>query len=259
MTYSITPLLYARQQVPGPQVFFQSDWNQQYEFAFYVFLIRGNGITALIDCGVDDPSLVNEVVLRTALGEAGLVRAVGHGHTVTGLLAAQGLRPEDIDVVAITHFHWDHITNISLFPRARFLISKQGWQEYTRLTASAPDMLADPIFPHPVLDWLATQHDRLNPTEDGPTLLPGIDIRHTGGHTPDSAAFVVPTDAGTVIMPGDTIWTYSNLTRNHPIGAATSIEQCYQAMHWARDRGDLIMPSHDPVVLSRYPRGIGQP
>ncbi len=259
MTYSIKPLLYARQQVPGPQVFFQADWQHQYEFAFYVFLIRGNGITALVDCGVDDPSLVNEVVLRTALGDSGVVRTAGHGRTVTNLLAAEGLRPEDIDVVAVTHFHWDHITNISLFPRARLVISKPGWEEYARLRHDVPDLVADPIFPGSVLDWLAAQHDRLEPTSDGSTLLPGVDIRHIGGHTPDSAAFVVPTDDGTVILPGDTIWTYANLDRNHPVGAATSIEQCYHAMAWARDTGDLILPSHDPLIVTRHPHGIGRP
>jgi glyoxylase-like metal-dependent hydrolase (beta-lactamase superfamily II) len=110
-----------------------------------------------------------------------------------------------------------------------------------------------------VLDWLASQHDRIEATSDGPTLLPGVDIRHVGGHTPDSAAFVVPTEDGTVIIPGDTIWTYANLARNHPVGAAASIEDCYRAMHWARHSADLILPSHDPLVLARHPDGVGRP
>lgn len=103
--------------------------------------------------------------------------------------------------MGLTHFHWDHVTNVSLFRRARFLVSKQGYSDYIRLCADAPDVVADPIFPGLVMDWLAAQHDRLEPTEDGSTLLPGIDIRHIGGHTPDSAAFTVPTDDGPVILP----------------------------------------------------------
>jgi len=60
LTYTITPLRYATQQVRGPQVFFQGHWDERIEFAFYVFLIRGHGVTAVVDCGLDDPTDINE-------------------------------------------------------------------------------------------------------------------------------------------------------------------------------------------------------
>ena len=38
-------------------------------------------------------------------------------------LANQGLSPEDINVVVVTHGHSDHTGNLNLFPRALFIVS----------------------------------------------------------------------------------------------------------------------------------------
>lgn len=42
-------------------------------------------------------------------------------------LARHGLRPEDITTVIVTHFHADHVSGLRLFPRARFIAARAGW------------------------------------------------------------------------------------------------------------------------------------
>ena len=37
-------------------------------------------------------------------------------------LQARGLAPEEIDLVVLTHMHWDHCANADLFPNARVLV-----------------------------------------------------------------------------------------------------------------------------------------
>lgn len=256
MTYTIKALHYATQRVRGPQVFFQSGWDERIDFYYYVFLIRGEGVTAVVDCGTSAFAPVNEL-LRPGLGEDGLARPVGAERAVVALLEEEGLRSEDIDVVALTHFHWDHVGNVALFPRARFAVSAEGWKRHQDLLARRPQMVADPIFPAEAVEFLAAHPERVELTPDGPTLLPGVHIRYVGGHTADSAAFTVPTEDGLAVIPGDTIWTYANLDRDIPVGAAVDIGQCYDAMAWAREAGDLVLPTHDPAILDRHPHGIG--
>ncbi|MBO0801562.1 MAG: N-acyl homoserine lactonase family protein [Nocardiopsaceae bacterium] len=256
MSYTIKPLHYATQQVRGPQVFFQSGWDERVEFYYYVFLVRGEGLTAVVDCGTSTFAPVNELLLAD-LGTEGLARPTRGEQAVTALLAEEGVRPQDVDVVAITHFHWDHASNVELFPNARFVVSERGWKVHQELRRSVPGMVADPIFPARVTDFLAEQAERVDLTADGATPLPGVEIRHVGGHTADSAAFTIPTEEGRVVIPGDTIWTYANLERNVPVGAAVDIRQCFEAMEWARSAGDLVLPTHDPEILRKHPAGIG--
>lgn len=35
--------------------------------------------------------------------------------------------PEDVDMVIISHCHWDHMVNYRLFPKAEYVISKEEW------------------------------------------------------------------------------------------------------------------------------------
>ena len=256
MSYTIKALHYATQRVRGPQVFFQSGWDARIDFYYYVFLIRGEGATAVVDCGTSVFAPVNDL-LRGDLGEEGLARPTRGEHAVTALLESEGVAPQDVDVVAITHFHWDHVGNIDLFPNARFLVSADGWKRHQDLRANVPQMVGDPIFPAKAMEFIAAHAERVDLTPDGATLLPGVEIRHVGGHTADSAAFTIPTEEGRVVIPGDTIWTYANLERDMPVGAAVDIRQCYEAMAWARSAGDLVIPTHDPGVLRKHPDGIG--
>jgi glyoxylase-like metal-dependent hydrolase (beta-lactamase superfamily II) len=256
VSYTIKALHYASQQVRGPQVFFQSAWDERIDFYYYVFLVRGEGVTAVVDCGTSVFAPVNEA-LRRDLGEQGTARPTRGGQAVTALLQEEGVRLEDVDVVAITHFHWDHVGNVALFPNARFLVSAPGWKAHQELRARVPQLVADPVFPAEAADFFDTHPERTELTADGPTLLPGVSIRHVGGHTADSAAFTIATEEGRVVIPGDTIWTYANLERDAPVGAAVDIPRCYEAMAWARSAGDLVLPTHDPAILRRHPAGIG--
>lgn len=259
MTYSIKALHYATQVVRGPQVVFQGAWDERITFYYYVFLVRGEGLIALVDCGMDDVGPLNEV-LRPALGSEGVVRLTTREQSVAALLGDEGVRPEDIDVVAFTHFHADHIANARMFPQARYLVSTTGWRQHRSILGSFPQMVAPPVFPSEVIEFLAqVEEERLELAPDGETtILPGVEVRHIGGHTADSAAFVIPTGEGPVIVPGDTIWTYRNLEEDHPVGSAVDILQCYQAMAWARESGHLVLPCHDPGILERHPHGIRQ-
>lgn len=255
MSARIDILHYALQQVPGPQAFFQAHFDEWFTFAFYAFLIRSEGRNVLLDCGMDDSEPLN-ALCRASLGDRGVVRPNNRESRITELLDRHGLRPEDIDVVAFSHFHIDHIANARLFSRARFLVSDEGWSRHMATRQSFPQMTPDPAFPAAVIDFLVeVKEERVDLVRDGPTSVPGLSVRYVGGHTLDSAAFVAETDEGSVVFPGDTISARRNLEDDHPVGSAVDIAQCYRAMAWARSAGEVILPSHEPDLLQRHRGG----
>jgi len=116
----------------------------------------------------------------------------------------------------------------------------------------------DILFPRDVLAYFAGEaRDRLILADDeAPEIVPGIGAFYIGGHTLCSQAITVQTKQGTAVFPGDTIFYYENLEKNHPVGLAVNIAQCYQAMEKVRKIADIFVPPHDPLLLQRYPDGV---
>ncbi len=47
---------------------------------------------------------------------------VGRRTSLEAKLLERGLSPDDIDIVILTHAHWDHVQNIDLFRNAQILV-----------------------------------------------------------------------------------------------------------------------------------------
>src|SRR5579875_3062020 len=58
-----------------------------------------------------------------------------HRDLLRARLEEHGLRPNEIDAIAISHCHWDHCMNFPLFPRARIFV---GRTEMERAAAQEP-------------------------------------------------------------------------------------------------------------------------
>lgn len=257
MTWNLEVLTYGIQQVPGPQVFHQADWGIWRTFKFYVFLLRSPDGIALVDCGMDDPSPLNGAI-SSSMGNRGCIRHVPTGGDVADLLATRDLRPDDVDLVALTHLHADHAGNIAMFRNANIAVGRRGWDRHLARRDTHPDLVAPPAFPKAALDTLdqAADDGRLKLADDDEEVVPGIRVRTIGGHTDDSTGFVVDSSRGRLVFPGDTIWTYENLDRDVPVGSHIDVPACYDAMAWARDAGDELVPSHDPLVAERFGRAL---
>ncbi|MBO6537308.1 MAG: MBL fold metallo-hydrolase [Balneolaceae bacterium] len=145
-----------------------------------------------------DPILVlhgNQVILLdTGLGW-GLDK--GSSYTNTSNLITNldifGLTPEDVTHVVLTHLHFDHAagstfvnskaeTNITL-PNAHYFVQKLEWYYAIEQAMQADNIAAT----HYQMDELYKLHaeDKLVLITDSLfELLPGIQLIHTGGHTP---------------------------------------------------------------------------
>jgi N-acyl homoserine lactone hydrolase len=256
VTYSIKAIKYCQQLVPGPQMFHMARWDEWMWADFFIFLLRGNdGSVVLIDTGVRDVDEIQPFVVA-GVGEQGRFRMDMATQNIPALLNQEGVDPANVSSVALTHLHYDHASNARLFPNARFVVSRTGW--HLTLDPPAPCLVPNPLFPSDVIGYLAGEaRDRLILADDeAPEVLPGIGALYLGGHTLCSQAITVQTKQGIAVFPGDTVFYYENLERDHPIGSAVSIVECYQAMERIREIGGVLVPPHDPLLLTRYPNGV---
>ena len=95
MEYTITSLCIGELYLPEGGGAIQRD-------PVHCWLVRGNGKNILVDSGMADISTISER-LR--------VNGWGGGHAaLTAALAAEGLVPDDIDFIVLTHMHFDHLS-----------------------------------------------------------------------------------------------------------------------------------------------------
>ncbi len=154
---------------------------------------------------VETPS--GRVLVETGIGER-VSDKVRHmrgyrGDAVVPALEAAGFDPASIDVVAMSHLHFDHAGGLlradgsRAFPRARIVAQRAEWEialgSNSRLVAS---------YDQPELrltrDWGA------DGWVDGEReLLPGVSVIPTGGHSAGHQAVLIRGERETVVFFGD--------------------------------------------------------
>jgi glyoxylase-like metal-dependent hydrolase (beta-lactamase superfamily II) len=165
-----------------------------------------NSLTQALNCLlVETPS--GRVLIETGIGE----RMDDHHRTQRGVrgdpilpaLRTAGFDPDTVDVVALSHLHFDHAGGLldaggaRAFPRARIVAQSLEWEfalgSNPRLQASYEQVELRLVEP-----WARAQ------SADGEEeLLPGVRVVRTGGHSGGHQAIVVRGPSGTVGFLGD--------------------------------------------------------
>ncbi len=130
--------------------------------------------------------------------------------TIPEQLAQIGVKPADISLIGISHYHFDHIGQTDAFPQAKVLIGKG---DYESLAATPPQNGADPTA---LKHWFGGG-GAIEPVSgdkdvfgDGTVTM--IDLP---GHTPGHHALLVNLPrTGMVLLSGDQYHLRENLTLN---------------------------------------------
>ncbi len=181
----ITAVLYGRSTLPGDMVFQGGDPDVKYPIDFFVYVLRRNDKTILIDAGCET---MPEFVMEDFTGS---VKA----------LAGIGISPEDVTDVIITHAHHDHIECAKYFKSALIHIQKDEFE-------SAGDYLA--------------QNTRIHVFEEEFLVCDGVKIKKIGGHTKGSC--IVEID-GRMIVVGDECYLKDCVDRQIPTGISFCLEK----------------------------------
>jgi glyoxylase-like metal-dependent hydrolase (beta-lactamase superfamily II) len=153
-------------------------------------------------------------------------------------LRSRGIAPQDIDVVVMSHAHWDHNQNYDLFPHAPLVL--HPWErKYAR--NPHPNDWATPRWSGAMIDT----HPNINEAEDGYEIEPGVWVMHTPGHSPGSIAIIAETAEGPVAVTGDTLhFATAAVTRVNPL-VFWNAEQATRSIDRLLEAAPIIYPGHD--------------
>jgi glyoxylase-like metal-dependent hydrolase (beta-lactamase superfamily II) len=142
-------------------------------------------------------------------------------------LKKEGVMPEDIDIVFLTHIHLDHVVNISLFRNSLILCKYRGG-EYPGQTH----------YP---------KTGRMIRTEllDKTMIAQDVELILTPGHSDDMVSLIVDTPEGKVVIAGDALpseeWADMEL---QPSPAVVDVEIFNRSRRKILQVADYIVPGH---------------
>ena len=178
-------------------------------------------------------------------------------HRLVANLAAEGLKPDDIDVVVLSHLHFDHAGGLLgphedgaqlLFRKSQFVVSRPAWER-----AFAPHARDRASF----IPAINTQLAATGRVEllDGPrsaTLGPDWHFHLSEGHTPGLLLAEVPTEAGPLLFASDAIpgrpWVHTAITMGYDRFPERLIEEKEALLADLHARGGSVFFTHDPEV-----------
>jgi len=211
--------------------------------------------TAWLISGGDKPVLVDSSFrsVEDAHAMQGLTARRSERQTLEYQLGLHGVSLHDIGYLIHTHIHMDHAGQDYLLPNARILVQRAELQN-----AAAPDIYPIPFYDRlnvaRLIDQLWNRVDVL----DGDTEpLPGIRCVPMPGHTPGHQAIYVATQSGTSIICGDAAMNVaSNVDKLVAPGFLDNMADTMKGLRKLKREGTHILPTHDPDVYSKHPKGI---
>jgi N-acyl homoserine lactone hydrolase len=166
--------------------------------------------------------------------------------TLAEQLAELGVKPEDVDVVGISHMHGDHTGQAAQFVNARLVIGKQDFE----MVAREPD--------DSFKAWRGAGKPVTPATADVDIFGDGSVIAlHLPGHTPDHLALLVNLKSGPVLLSGDLYHSTIAREKRAVPGFNTDRAQTLASMDkfeaLAKARNAKVIIQHEPNDIGKLP------
>jgi glyoxylase-like metal-dependent hydrolase (beta-lactamase superfamily II) len=209
---------------------------------YFVWAIVNPARTFILDTGFDAEMAKQR--------KRDFLRSPGDG------LKSIGIDPGKVEDVIISHMHYDHAGNHSLFPNARFHLQDREMAFCTgrcmchpamRYAFDAEDVVA-------MVRRVFAGHVQFHDGTD--ELAPGLTVHHVGGHTMGLQVVRVWTRRGWVVLASDASHFYANMEQGRPFPIVYNVADMLEGHRTLRrlaSSPDHIIPGHDPLVLKRYP------
>ena len=257
----IIPLKQAEITAPKGILYMLGEMESLVTAPVFIFFIQGSKKNILVDAGAPSP------------GEDGLVQGLPlKGGGVQGTIKALeelNLKPEDIDILILTHLHYDHVGTLELFQKARIYLQKKEWE-----AAFHPIPIARGLYLQNLFIKLEKMDTAL--LEGTVEIENGITLFSIPGHAPGQQAVSVKTSQGQTVLAGDHFYSYYNLFpetsqlvdlhgKQEPLiprpdlpflppGIHVNLDQWYDSA-WKivsmADSKDLVIPGHEPSIIGK--------
>jgi glyoxylase-like metal-dependent hydrolase (beta-lactamase superfamily II) len=220
-------------------VYQEDDEPAQVDYFFWV--VRNSERTIVVDTGFRP-----EVALRRGRE---LVTPVPEA------LRIAGVEPTEVSHVVLTHFHYDHIGNLDLFPYSQVIAGGTEFAFWTGETAQQPIFCTAVEADEVDAVAKAQAEQRLTLVPDTDPGIPGVTFREVTGHTPGQIVVEVQTAGRPVLLASDASHMYEEFEKERPFHIASSLPDMYTGLKWLKMRTSdaEVIPGHDPDVMRRFP------
>ena len=238
--YRIYAVRYAHRACNSSEAFYGDYHKSPMTMDYFVWALSNGRHTVVVDLGFTEP-------VGTRRGRQ-FLRCPGQG------LAEIGVDAATVEHVILSHFHYDHVGNYALFPRATFHVQDREMAFYTGRHASRS------AFRHSVeVDDVCAlvrlnYEGRMRFVDGEAEVVPGVRVHHVGGHTAGIQVVTVATDRGQAVVASDAAHYYRNFEARIPFNTLHDLPGMYAAFDRIAalaDAPDLVIPGHDPQVLQR--------
>jgi methylmalonyl-CoA epimerase len=240
--FGVVPKVLWQKQAPA-------DASNRITLAMRPLIVRG-ARTMLIDAGLggkDSPKFHE-------------MYGVDRSRPLEMTIAEAGIAPEDIDIVLATHLHFDHAGGFTYrdaggrirptFPRAQYIVRRGEWEDATHTHArNRASYLADNFAP-------LAEAGVLQLVDEDATIMPGVKVRRTGGHTMHHQIALIESKGETAAFAADLIPTTMHLPDPWIMGfdlyPVDTLAAKQRFVKEAIEREMLVFFEHDPVVAAGY-------
>ena len=200
------------------------------------WLVRTSDATILFDTGVS-PRAVAGLLRNDPLAR------FDDDDLLVHRLDTVGLEADHIDMVVISHLHYDHAGGAALFPKSELIVQRDELAY-----AMNPAPFFAPLYYRKNFDLPKARWRLL----DGDTeLAPGVTVLRTDGHTPGHQSLLVELpETGPVILAGDCVYWQEHLDAERVPGVVFNPTLAFHSIRRLKTLARLVkgrvFPSHDP-------------
>lgn len=210
------------------------------------YLIRHGDQLMLWDLGL--PTALKGAAFTTSGDMSATVR-----RSLVEQLADLGIKAEDIDVVGVSHFHFDHIGQLPDFPAAKLYIGKGDWDWLT--TSDRPAW----VDPKPFARWI-TGGGTVEPVARDKDIFGNgsVLMLDMPGHTPGHHTLLVRlADRGPVLLSGDQAHFQENYDSEgvptFNTNRADTLASFDRFKALAKNLGATVIIQHEPRDVAKLP------